>query len=114
MLAQLLSAMTPELIINAVKANPKIIIETLQKFETFKLLGAALNTDKQVLLSNNAGLINDFLKSNAGVAAIQLWMDEFSEFVNKVNKIKEAPRPETKEELEARVRAEVRAELGLK
>lgn len=128
MLNQLLSVMTPELIIHAIKSNPKVIVETLQKFDTFKLLGQSLSTEQQVVISNNAILINDFLKSEAGRTAAFLWADEYCKFVsdwkNKLatasitNEIedemalKEAEiRAKIKAEIESKVEARIRAEI---
>lgn len=120
MLNQLLSVMTPELIIHAIKQNPKVIIETLQKFDTFKLLGSSLTEQQQITISNNVGLVNDFLKSQEGKTAIGLWADEFTNFVEKI-RIATGAEPvkvETPEEIELRIRqkveAEIRAELAAK
>jgi hypothetical protein len=128
MLNQLLSVMTPELIIHAIKANPTVIIQTLQKFDTFKLLGQSLNTEQQIVLSNNAPLINDFLKSEAGRTAAYLWAEEYCSFVSKWKEAaktqaitgeldsevaqKEAEiRAKLKAEIEAKVEARIRAEI---
>ncbi len=128
MLNQLLSVMTPELIIHAIKSNPTVIIQTLQKFDTFKLLGQSLSTEQQVVLSNNAVLINDFLKSEAGRTAAYLWAEEYCSFVAKwkdTSKIqaitgeiesetakKEAEiRAKIKVEIESKVEARIRAEI---
>ncbi len=118
MLSQLLSVMTPDLIIHAIKQNPKIVIETLQKFDTFKLLGRSLTEEQQLALSNNVALINDFLASKEGVAALGLWAEEFMTFVAKVKAHTSPVVQESTEELEARIRKEieekVRAELAIK
>ena len=108
MLNQLLSVMSPEMIIHAIKANPKVIIDTLQKFDTFKLLGSSLSTEQQVVLSNNASLVNDFLRSEQGRTAAYLWADEFTNFVNKwKSTVTTQEDEEKKKEIEAKVRAEV-------
>lgn len=128
MLNQLLSVMTPELIIHAIKSNPKVIIQTLQKFDTFKLLGQSLSEEQQIVLSNNAILINDFLKSEAGRTAAYLWAEEYCTFVAKWKEqastaaltgeiesevaSKEAEiRAKLKAEIEAKVEARIRAEI---
>ena len=120
MLTQLLQVMSPDLIIHAVKQNPKIVIETLQKFDTFKLLGSSLTEQQQIVISNNVALVNDFLRSQEGKTAIGLWADEFSEFVEKVRIATGAEPiiPESAEAMESRIRKEieekVRAEIALK
>ncbi len=115
MLNQLLKSMTPELIIHAIKSNPKVVIETIQKFDTFKLLGQALNTEQQIALSKNADNLNAYLSSVQGRESLSNWVDGFNSFVEKS---KEVVIPETTAELEARLRGEieamVRAELESK
>jgi hypothetical protein len=112
MLNQLLSVMSPEMIIHAIKANPKVIIETLQKFDTFKLLGSSLSTEQQIVLSNNAPLLNDFLRSEAGRTAAYLWAEEFSSFVNKWKSTATTQEDELKrKEIEAKVKAEVESKV---
>lgn len=113
MLTQLLSVMTPDLIIHAIKQNPKVVMETLQKFDTFKLLGRSLTEKQQIVISNNAALVNDFLASEEGRTAIGLWADEFSLFVEKVRKSTGAEPVvvESPQQLEARIRAEVEAKI---
>ncbi len=120
--------MTPELIIHAIKSNPKVIIETLQKFDTFKLLGQSLSTEQQIVLSNNAILINDFLKSEAGRTAAYLWAEEYCTFVSKwkekantatlINEVEEEVakkeaeiRNKIRAEIEAKVEARIRSEI---
>ncbi len=123
--------MTPELIIHAIKSNPKVIVETIQKFDTFKLLGSATSSEQQIILSNNAILINDFLKSDAGRKYTFEWVEKFCEFVaawkakateqtisgeielevlSKEQELREKIRLEIQAKLEARIRSEVEAE----
>lgn len=113
MLTHLLSVMTPELIIHAIKQNPKVIMDTIQKFDTFKLVGSCLTLDQQLILSNNVGLVNDFLSSSEGRAAVGLWADEFTSFVDSIKKKLDIPEPivETQEQLEARIREEVESKI---
>ena len=114
MLNNLLQVLSPELIIQAIKANPKVIMETLQKFDTFKLLGASLTTQQQITLSNNVSMVNDFLSSDEGKTAVGLWAEEFTSFVEHTKKKVEPTAPEVSPDkiaLEARIRAEVEQEI---
>ena len=84
MIEQLLKIITPDIISQAVKSNPTVVMEALQRFDTFKLIGSALTHDQQVLLSNNGRFINPFLASDTGKTAIKLWADEFCDYVNDI------------------------------
>lgn len=130
MFKQLLSILTPELIIQAVKDNPKVVIETLHKFDTFKLLGASLTTEQQVTISNNTNSVNQFLTTQASQTIINAWADEFTKFIDsakaKVQEIEDAkikseelkvearPSDINMAELRAKIEAEVRAEIAAK
>ena len=103
MLGQLLKILTPDLIIQAVKDNPKVVMETLQKFDTFKLLGQSLTPELQIVLSNNAGLVNHYLADEDGKAAARLWAEGFSEYVDGV-----------KARAEAKIAATIKAEEDAK
>ncbi len=111
LLPHLVQIMTPELIIQVIKANPKLIVETLQKFDTFKLLGQSLSEEQQVILSNNLAKVNGFLLTPDGKSAIGLWMEEFTQFLNKT---KDTIKAETPAEMEARIRSELLTELNNK
>lgn len=116
MLNNLLQVLSPELIIQAIKSNPKVIMETLQKFDTFKLLGASLTTQQQITLSNNASMVNDFLSSSEGKTAVGLWAEEFTTFVEhaktKLQPIAiETAMSSERIALEARIRAEVESDI---
>lgn len=129
MFTQLLRILTPELIIQAVKDNPKVILETLHKFDTFKLIGSSLNTDQQIALSNNTALVNNFLASESSKAAISTWADEFTIFIQGLQteataKIeaeasalalanKAATEVAAKQELRSQMEAEIREEIRL-
>lgn len=124
MLNQLLQIMTPELIIQAIKANPKVIIDTLQKFDTFKLLGQSLTMEQQVVLSNNTALMNGFLASQEGKTAVGIWAEEFTYYVKNFNTKKaissaealeaETDRIKTEETTKAReaMEAQIRTEMA--
>lgn len=100
------------MIIHAIKSNPKVILDTVQKFDTFKLLGSSLSSEQQVVLSNNAPLLNDFLRSEAGRTAIYLWAEEFCTFVNKWKATVTTKEDEiTKKEIEAKIKSEVEARV---
>lgn len=114
MLNQILQLLTPEMILEAVKSNPGVVINTLQKFDTFKLLGAAITPELQLALSNNLNMINPFLSSDAGRAASKAWVESFSGYLN-ANKpdfhAQSIENVEYRLELEDRLRKEITLEL---
>lgn len=81
MLNNLLKVLTPDLILQAIRDNPKLVLEVLQKFDTFRLLGESLTPELQIVLSNNGRLVNEYLASADGKAAARLWAEGFAEFV---------------------------------
>ncbi len=111
MLNQLLKVMTPDMIIEAIKGNPIIVMETLQKFDTFKLLGQALTPDLQVVLSNNGRLINPYLSSSEGVSAIKVWAEGFSTFVDRQKPFPEATKSSVEDSLRSELTAKIRQEI---
>lgn len=84
MLSHLLKVLTPDLIFQAIRDNPKIVIEVLHKFDTFRLLGQSLTPELQIILSNNGKLVNEYLASADGQTAARLWAEGFAEFVAEV------------------------------
>ncbi len=120
MLTQLLQVMSPDLIIQAIRANPKVVLDTLQKFDTFKLLGESLNQKQQITLSNNAGLLNDFLRSEQGKQAAFSWAEAFTNFVEEFTKppvaldevtILRLREDQIRREIEDKIRLEMEAKL---
>lgn len=118
MLSQLLKISTPDLILQAIKDNPTVVLEVLQRFDTFRLLGQSLTPDLQVVLSNNGRLVNEYLASEDGKAAARLWAEGFSEFVllsKKASQTLAAKVTDTQDNLELKIRKEleikIRAEL---
>lgn len=110
MLDQLLRTLTPELVTHAIKSNPKAIVEAIQKFPTFQLLGAGMTPGQQTALSSNIYMINDFLASSEGKTSVSLWAEEFVKFVN-TRKLNGAG-GETRAQLEARISKELEAKYA--
>lgn len=121
MFSQILKILTPEIILQAVKENPQLILETLHKFETFKLLGNSLNNDQQMVLSKYPGLVNSFLATESSKESIRTWADEFTKFVKELETQEVAKvtppviidevslRASLREEIEKEVRADILA-----
>lgn len=124
-----LKVLTPDMVLMAIKDNPKLMPELVQKFDTFKLLGQALTTELQVVLSTNAGLVNNYLVTEDGKAAIKLWAEGFAEFVDLTKRKAEEEKAEqtrlseiaskeqvftshiSEKELKDKLRKEIREEL---
>ena len=106
MLARLLSVMTPQVIIEAVKANPEVFRKTVQKFDTFKLISNALTTEQQLYVSANLSRVNDFLADDLGRKCIKDFAVELKAFIEKP--IEE---PLSKEALMAQLRLEIEQEI---
>lgn len=116
MFTQILKILTPELIIQAVKDNPKVIVETLHKFDTFKLIGASLTESQQLVLSGNTSMVNKYLATDTSKAAIRVWAEGFCDFIRgleaaKVAEIAKVTEIDEKEELRLKMRAELEAEI---
>lgn len=117
MLAQLLSAMSPELIMHSIRQNPKVFLDTLHKFESFNLVSAALSTNEQEAISKHISLLNPFLKSDNGRAAMHFLAEEFIDFANKQyqsadDKIRAEVELKYRAELENKIRAELAAKAA--
>lgn len=116
MFTQILKILTPELIIQAVKDNPKVIVETLHKFDTFKLIGASLTETQQLCLSSNTALVNKYLGTETSRAGLRVWAEGFVEYIKALNEAKEieiakVAKIDEKEELRLKMRAELEAEI---
>lgn len=116
MLDQILQLLTPDMILQAIKNNPVVVRDTLQKFDTFKLLGAALTPELQLALSNNGSMINPFLSSDMGKAASKAWVESFTEYLESAKQStpvlgSEIISAEDRQELEDRLRREITLEL---
>lgn len=83
MISQLLRFVSPELIEQSFKSNPEASIEILQRFESFKLLGAALTHDQQVAISSNIKYIKHYLVSSDGKDSARIWAEGFVDFVGR-------------------------------
>ncbi len=86
MLSELLRIVTPDAIVAAIKANPAMVLASLQKFETYLALGQAMTMSQQLTLSNNLHKLSDFFKTNSGKVAISSLADEFEKYVTASNK----------------------------
>ena len=110
MFSQILKILTPDIILQAVKENPQLILETLHKFDTFKLLGNSLNNDQQMALSSHTGLVNQFLNTEPSKVSIRTWADEFIKFIKLLEE--EAAKVAVPAVLdETSIRAALRAEI---
>jgi hypothetical protein len=119
MLSQLLKILTPEVIIQAIKDNPKLIMETIQRFETFKLVGSSLTPELQILVSTNIGAINEYLATAEGRSGTKQWAEGFSAYITKLKEAASAAASakltsETATSIHAEVTAQIRAELEAK
>ena len=79
----LLNQLTPDVIAGLVKNNPALVLNVLQKFDTFKYFGNALSVEQQIFLSNNLHCVNSFLISEDGKEYVCILIDAFKEFVEK-------------------------------
>lgn len=77
MLADLLKIVTPDMLVTAMKSNPKAIQMALQKFEAYSSLGAALTVQQQVCISSNLNKLDNFFKSDKGKTCLSLLAEEF-------------------------------------
>lgn len=100
MLSQLMNVITPDQLLIALQANPRVFIQAIQKFDTAKLMSDALSDSQRAVLTENATLINDFLQSEQGRTAIYLWADEFCTFV-------QTSKTPERAQIEARIRTEI-------
>lgn len=112
MLNQLFKIITPEIIGQAIKDNPKVFIETLQRFDTFRLIGNALTQAQQLIVSNNTKLLNPFISSENGKEALKLFTEEFCTYVSTIKAaedkaLKEKEEAIKKDEEEKRIAAEL-------
>ena len=79
----LTNQISPEFFVEYIKNHPALIISVLQRFETFKSFGNALDLDRQLILSNNLHRVNSFLLSQEGKDCSCLFVDSLSEFIKK-------------------------------
>ena len=79
----LLNQLTPDVIAGLVKSNPALVLNVLQKFDTFKYFGNALDVDRQIFLSNNLHCVNSFLISEDGKEYVCILVDAFKDFAEK-------------------------------
>ncbi len=110
MLDQLISSLTPDVIMQVIKTNPSLAISVIQKSKSFELLSNCLSEEQQMFLSKNFSLINPFLEGMSGHTAISNWVNEFTSYVNNLNKSE----ADIRKEIEAKVRAELEAEYRKK
>lgn len=83
MIEGLLKALTPEMVVHAVRTNQSLVMDTLHKFDEYKSFGRALNTDQQICISNNLDKVNEFFLSYDGQATIRMLAEEFVKFCSK-------------------------------
>jgi len=83
MLAELLKALTPEMLVHAIKTNQVPIMMALQKFDAYNSFGAALSVEQQMCISSNLPKINDFFLSKDGKDALSILAEGFMTFCSK-------------------------------
>jgi hypothetical protein len=81
MVNNLLKLITPDILVQYIKANPRLVIDTFNRFEAFNTFTNALSTEQQVSISNNLHRIHEFVKSETGKDMISITVDEFTKFV---------------------------------
>jgi hypothetical protein len=81
MLENIISQLSPDILAEAVRKNPHLVVNVLQKFETFQAFGSAMSTEQQIFLSNNLQSVNLFLKATDGKEYISMLLDAFKTFV---------------------------------
>jgi len=81
MLNNIIQQLSPEIIADSIRKNPYLVVNTLQKFETFRSFGAAMSQQQQLFLSNNIQSVNSFLQSPDGKEYIGMLLDAFEEYV---------------------------------
>lgn len=106
--------MTPELIMHSIKQNPKVFLETLHKFESFNLVSASMTKDQQLLVSKHMYLLNDFLRSDNGRSSVNLFAEEFIDYINKKVLVTDPLRTEFELRYRAELEDKIRAEFALK
>ena len=85
MLANIINQFSPEIIADAIRKNPYVVLNVLQKFDTFKAFASAMSVDQQIFLSNNLQYVTEFLNSKTGQEYISISIDAFKEFVEENN-----------------------------
>ena len=86
MLADLLKVITPDMLVDAVRRNPVVVLSALQKFDTYVSFGQALTVDQQVCLSMNLNKVYDFIKSEQGKTSLSMLAEEFMAYVKEHSK----------------------------
>lgn len=79
----ILSAISPETLVYAIKSNPAIVQMAMHKFESYKAFANDLSDAQQVAISANLYKLKDFFNSDAGKSSVCCFADEFINFVNK-------------------------------
>ena len=80
MLADILKIISPEAMVEAIKANPNIVLQMLSKFEAYTAFGQAMSTEQQVALSTNLDKLSKFFKTDVGRSTIANMVNEFIKF----------------------------------
>lgn len=80
MLAELIKIISPDALIEAIKANPQLVLTTLNKFDAYSAFGSAMSTEQQMAVSTQLGKLGAFFRTDAGKAAVNNMASEFVRF----------------------------------
>ena len=83
MLADLLKIITPEALTFAIRNNPVIIMDALNKIDAYISFGKALSTEQQLAISKNLDKLDAFFKDDEGKISISILAEEFTKFVER-------------------------------
>lgn len=81
MLEDILKAISPDLLVKAIKSNPIVVQIALQKFEAYKSFAEDLSNSQQIIISNNLDHLDAYFKSDVGRDAVAILAEEFVKFV---------------------------------